>query len=201
MPKQKKKSIDPLLNLPEGLRFFISFANHFSADMLGAPDFMSKARVKNEIEAWKKLRSLLDKIIKEKKLRNWEEMDYFLGLSGAWRYVLDKGRITKAQHLFVGPQDNPDLVLYSNQARLVAFDLLEFLQDKANIARLRKCPECGEFFVASRARKEYVFCSTTCQKKYDNAKPERKKSRKENKKRGRPIKYAAKSEKSTILPL
>jgi hypothetical protein len=176
MPSKKRDiSNDP---------YFILFANRFPKD-LPLPSF---PRTKENTETFINLTRVLSGVIKTRKLINHKRLNYFLELAGWWRPRVEDGKIVM-KHIVT--ENNPPV--------FVAVTLMEFLQDDAAIARLRKCPECGEFFVAQRVTKK--FCTTTCQKKADNAKLERKGSRKKNKKRGRPIKYAAKSEKSTILPL
>jgi hypothetical protein len=146
MPSKKRDiSNDP---------YFILFANRFPKD-LPLPSF---PRTKENTETFINLTRVLSGVIKTRELRKDKRLNYFLELAGWWRPRVEDGKIVM-KHIVT--ENNPPV--------FVAVTLMEFLQDEANIARLRKCPFCGELFLATVHNQRY--CDPRC-KRQVNQPPE-----------------------------
>jgi hypothetical protein len=136
---------------------FILFVNRYSED----PPEPSFPRTRENSKTWGNLLYLLDDIVKKRELRESKMLTYFLQLAGSQQWGFEKGKIAK---------------LIEGEPVFIARSVVNFLSDEENIRRLRKCPECLDYFVAStkqiakqlRDDDIFVFCSTECKNAFYN---------------------------------
>jgi len=167
MEKQKAKQT----KAPEfSEEFFIDFANDcgFLVDPIKPDDTYTEKLFKKRLydtsrvpEARQKLRRLLDQLIREKRLSDSEELQYFVEVCRRHVpfYELANGRV--AQYLVPGP--GVAILFHPFWLRDLSFSLINYLRNSpAIIRRIRKCENCKAYYLAKAPNQRY--CDNRCKR-------------------------------------
>jgi hypothetical protein len=124
---------------------------------------------KIEEEFIQHLRKLLDIIIEHKRVIDCDELKYMIGIANeietdlrhSWKII--DGKVKRKWHR--KPLNALRLYFYPDFPYGISRILLRLLEEGASenrnaIQKLRKCPECKQFFIANR--KDQIYCNRKC---------------------------------------
>lgn len=133
--------------------------NRFSDALVELKRLSQVSRVPQVEETHARLVNLLTSIIKNQSIEDGENLRFFLQEYNSSErfpiFILEGGKIVKAQAMLVQP------------SVFAIHNFVEFLASQ-NLKKIKKCPSCGKFFVAKRARKDNKYCSPRCRLAFHN---------------------------------
>jgi len=169
MEKKKKKQT----RIPAfSGEFFIDFANNFGflIDTIKPDDTWTEKLFKKYLydtskvpEARIKLTKLLDRIIRDQRLDDSEELQYFIEVCEHHypAYKLVNGRVSED---WIPGRTGFDMLIYPYWLRDLSLSLINFLQNPPTIIRkIRKCDFCEGYYVAKAPNQKY--CDDKCKRR------------------------------------
>ena len=157
---EKQKHNDP---------FFISFANGsaFLAKPIDPKNSLEMVRLERSkvSEIQPKLRKILDGIIKEKKLTDSKELQFFTEICERYR---DKYNVSDGKLITIKEYDSArkwNWEVYSEWVQNLSFSLIDFLSNpKTDLRKVKKCQLCKKYYIAEQLRDNRKFCSIKCKR-------------------------------------
>ena len=159
--------------------FFINFANHGNKSLPGKlidpKNILERVRLESSRipEIQPKLRKILDEVIKEKKLTDSKELQFFTKICERYRdkYKVSDGKLEKRKIYDSARKWNWEV--YSEWLQELSLSLIGFLSDpKTDLRKIKKCQLCEEYYIAKQLRDIQKFCSPKC-KRLNQWPPER----------------------------
>ncbi len=162
--------------MEEDPTYFITVANYGFPQRVGLGPSDSELRALSDPskspEVKSKLRSLLDKIIKNQKIPDAKELSYFTQIveQEAPIFKVENGRLCKT---IKETRNREEFLSYPLWLRYLAVDIVEYLLDSKNdLRKIKKCEWCKDFFISIKVDKRTKYC-TVCSPKNKMSKEQR----------------------------
>ena len=157
--------------------YFISVANYGYPLRYGLGPSDGELRALSDTsmapEVKSKLRSLLDKIIKNQKIPDSKELSYFTQIveQAAPIFEVKNGRLYKT---IKETRNREEFLSYPYWLRVLSVEIVEYLLDSKNdLRKIKKCKLCKNFFSSIKVDKRTKYCPL-CSPKNKMSKEQRK---------------------------